>query len=78
MILDDMCILNYDDVEAQLSQQNMMPTLRKNFFKQSHQRFWYKAQVSRTYNKGKINDAEKQMEYNRIDKARAVLNQSIS
>ena len=41
MILDDMGLLNYDDVEAQLSRQDMTPTLRNNFFlkKQSHQRF---------------------------------------
>ena len=32
----------------------------------------YKAQVSRAYNKGKINDVQKQMEYKRIDNGRAV------
>ena len=37
----------------------------------------YKSQVSQAYNKGKIGEAEKTMEYKRIDNARAVLNQYI-
>ena len=75
MILDDMGLLNYDDVEAQLSRQDMTPTLRNNFFLKNkvikdsefkrNQLKGYKAQVSRAYNKGKINDAHKQMEYKR-------------
>ena len=63
------------DVEAQLSRQDMTPTLRNNFyfknkvikdseFKRNHLK-GQKAQVSRAYNKGKINDAQKQMEYKR-------------
>ena len=86
MLLDDMGLLNYDDVEAQLSRQDMRPTLRNNFLKNKvikdsefkrNQLKGYKAQVSSAYNKGKINDGQKQMEYKRIDNARAFLNQYI-
>ena len=37
----------------------------------------YKSQVSQSYNKGKIGEAEKTMKFKRIDNARAVLNQYI-
>ena len=37
----------------------------------------YKSQVSQSYNKGKISEAQKTMDYKRIDDARAVLNQYI-
>ena len=86
MTLDDMGLVSYDDVEAQLSRQDMTPTLRNNFLKNKvikdsefkrNQLKGYKAQVSRAYNKCKINDAQKQMEYKRIDNARAFLNQYI-
>lgn len=86
MILDDMGLLNYDDVDAQLGRQDMTPTLRNNFLKNKvikdsefkrNQSKGYKAQVSRAYNKGTINDAKKQMEYKRIDNARTFLNQYI-
>ena len=33
MTLDDIGLVNYDDVEAQLSRQDMTPTLRNNFLK---------------------------------------------
>ena len=36
-----------------------------------------KSQVSQAYNKGKIGEAQKTMDYKRIDNARAVLNQFI-
>ena len=84
--LNDMGLVNYDDVEAQLSRQDMTPTLRNNFLKNKvikdsefkrNQLKVYKAQVSRAYNKCKINNAQKQMEYKRIDNARAFLNQYI-
>ena len=86
MILDDMGLLNCCNVDAQLSRQDMTPTLRNIFLKNKvikdsefkrNQLKGYKAQVSRAYNKGKINDAKKQMEYKRIDNARAFLNQYI-
>ena len=37
----------------------------------------YKSQVSQAYNKGKIGEAEKTLDYKRIDNARVVLNQYI-
>ena len=64
----------------------MTPTLRNILLKNKvikdsefkrNQLKGYKAQVSRAYNKCKINDAQKQMEYKRIDNARAFLNQYI-
>ena len=42
-----------------------------------HQLKGYKSQVSQSYNKGKISEAQKTMDYKRIDDARAVLNQYI-
>ena len=36
-----------------------------------------KASISKDYNKGKIGEAQKTMDYKRIDNARAVLNQYI-
>ena len=42
-----------------------------------HQLKGYKSQVSQSYNKGKIGEAQKTMDYKRIDNARAVLNQYI-
>ena len=42
-----------------------------------HQLKGYKSQVSQAYNKGKIGEARKTMDYKRIDNARAVLNQYI-
>ena len=84
MTLDDIGLVNYDDVEAQLSRQDMTPRnifLKNKVIKDSkfkrYQLKGYKAQVSRAYNKCKINDAQKQMEYKRIDNARAFLNQYI-
>ena len=42
-----------------------------------HQLKGHKSQVSQSYNKGKISEAQKTMDYKRIDDARAVLNQYI-
>ena len=42
-----------------------------------HQLKGYKSQVSQAYNKGKIGEAQKTMDYKRIDDARNVLNQFI-
>ena len=85
MILDDLGLSNYDDIEKQLNQpemtqQNIKLYVNKKLkdaeFKR-HQLKGYKSQVSQAYNKGKIGEAQKTMDYKRIDNARAVLNQYI-
>ena len=85
MILDDLGLSNYDDIEKQLNQPEMTERKEKLYvdkklndakFKR-HQLKGYKSQVSQSYKKGKINEAQKTMDYKRIDNARAVLNQCI-
>ena len=85
MILDDLGLPNYDDIEKQLNQPEMTQKRIKRYvdkqlkdaeFKR-HQLKGYKSQVSQAYNKGKISEAQKTMDYRRIDNARAVLNQYI-
>ena len=85
MILDDLGLPNYDDIEKQLNQPEMTQKRIKRYvdkqlkdaeFKR-HQLTGYKSQVSQAYNKGKISEAQKTMDYKRIDNARAVLNQYI-
>ena len=85
MILDDLGLPNYDDIEKQLNQPEMTQKRIKRYvdkqlkdaeFKR-HQLKGYKSQVSQAYNKGKISEAQKTMDYKRIDNARAVLNQYI-
>ena len=85
MILDDLGLSNYDDIEKRLNQPEMTQkkikqyvnkTLKDAEFKR-HQLKGYKSQVSQAYNKGKIGEAQKTMDYKRIDNARAVLNQYI-
>ena len=85
MILDDLGLSNYDDIEKQLNQPEMTQKRIKRYidkhlkdaeFKR-HQLRGYKSQVSQAYNKGKIGEAQKTMDYKRIDNARAVLNQYI-
>ena len=86
MILDDLGLPNYDDIEKQLNQPEMTQKRIKRYvdkqlkdaeFKR-HQLKGYKSQVSQAYNKGKISEAQKTMDYKRIDNARAVLNQYIN
>ena len=69
MILDDLGLSNYDDIDVNKK-------LKDAEFKR-HQLKGYKSQVSQAYNKGKIGEAQKTMDYKRIDNARAVLNQYI-
>ena len=85
MILDDLGLPNYDDIEKQLNQPEMTQKRIKRYvdkqlkdaeFKR-HQLKGYKSQVSQAYNKGKISEAQKTMDYKRIDNARVVLNQYI-
>ena len=75
MILDDLGLPNYDDIEKQLNQPEMTQKRIKRYvdkqlkdaeFKR-HQLKGYKSQVSQAYNKGKISEAQKTMDYKRID-----------
>ena len=84
-ILDDLGLPNYDAIEKQLNQPEMTQKRIKRYvdkqlkdaeFKR-HQLKGYKSQVSQAYNKGKIGEAQKTLEYKRIDNARVVLNQYI-
>ena len=85
MILDELDLSNYDDIEKQLNQPEMTPRKIKRYIDKKltdanikrNQLKGYKSQVSRAYNKGKIGEAQKTMDYKRIDNARAVLNQYI-
>ena len=85
MILDDLDLSNYDDIEKQINQPEMTQKKIKLYVNKKlkdaefkrHQLKGYKSQVSQAYNKGKIGEAQKTMDYKRIDNARAVLNQYI-
>ena len=85
MILDDLSLSNYDDIEKQLNQPEMTQQKIKQYINKKikdakfkgNQLKGYKSQVSQEYNKGKIGVAQKTMDYKRIDNARAVLNQYI-
>ena len=85
MILDDLDLSNYDDIEKQLNQPEMTQRKIKRYINKKlklainkrHQLKGYKSQVSQAYNKGKMSEAQKTMDYKRIDDARAVLNQYI-
>ena len=85
MILDDLGISNHDDIEKRLNQPEMTQQKIKLYVNKKlkdaefkrHQLNGYKSQVSQAYNKGKISEAQKTMDYKRIDNARAVLNQYI-
>ena len=83
MILDDLGLPNYDVIEKQLNQPEMTQRRIKRYIvkklklaiKKRHQLNGLKSQVSQAYNKGNIGEAQKTMDYKRIDNARAVLNQ---
>ena len=85
MILDDLGLSNYDDIEKQLNQPEMTQRKIKKYVNKKlkdaeHKRQQlkgHKSQISQAYNKGKIGEAQKTMDYKRIDNARAVLNQYI-
>ena len=85
MILDDLELSNYDDIEKQLNQPEMTPKKSKKYLNKKvkdaefrrNQLKGYKSNISKDYNKGKIGEAQKTMDYKRIDNARAVLNQYI-
>ena len=85
MILDELELSNYDDIEKQLERPEMPKSQIKPFLKKKlkdadykrQQLKGHKSQISQAYNKGKIGEAEKTLEYKKIDNARAVLNQYI-
>ena len=85
-ILDDLGLSNYDDNEKRVNQPEMTQKKRKLYINKKlkeaetkrNQLKGYKSQVSQAYNKGKIGEAQKTMDYKRIDNARAVLNQYIN
>ena len=85
MILDDLGLSNYDDIEKQLKQSEMTQQKIKKFLNKKlkdaefrrHQLKGYKTKISKEYSKGIIGEAEKTMNYKRIDNARVVLNQYI-
>ena len=85
MILDDLGLSNYDIIEMRLKQPEMTPRKIKRYIDKKltdakikrNQLKGYKTHVSKDYNKGKISEAQKTMDYKRIDNARAVLKQYI-
>ena len=85
MILDDLGLSNYDDIEKQLNQPEMTQRKIKRFIdkklesaiKKRQQLNGLKSQVSHAYKKKKIGEAEKTLKYKRIDDARHVLNRFI-
>ena len=85
MILDELELSNYDDIEKQINQPEMTQRKIKKYVNKKlkdaefkrNQLKGRKSQVSQEYNKGKIGEAEKTLKYKRIDNARAVLNQYI-
>ena len=85
MILDDLELSNYDDIEKQINLPEMTPRKIEKYLNKKlkdadfrrNQLKGSKSQVSQAYNKGKIGEAEKTMKHKSIDNARAVLNQYI-
>ena len=85
MILDELELSNYDDIEKQINQPEMTQRKIKKYVNKKlkdaefkrNQLKGRKSQVSQAYNKGKMGEAQKTMDYKSIDNARAVLNQFI-
>ena len=85
MILDELELSNYDDIEKQINQPEMTQRKIKKYVNKKlkdaefkrNQLKGYKTNVSKDYNKGMISEAQKTLDYKRIDNARAVLNQYI-
>ena len=71
MILDELELSNYDDIEKQLERPEMPKSQIKPFLKKKlkdadykrQQLKGHKSQISQAYNKGKIGEAEKTLEY---------------
>ena len=85
MILDELELSNYDDIEKQINQPEMtqrkiIKYLNKKLKDAEHrgkQFNGYKAHATKEYKKGNMSEAEKTMEHKRIDNGRIVLNQYI-
>ena len=85
MILDELGLSNYDDIEKQLNQPEMTQRKNKKYVNKKlkdaeHKRNQLKGrktQVLLAYKKGDIGEAQKTLDYKRIYNARAVLNQYI-
>ena len=85
MILDELDLSNYDDIEKQLNQPEMTPRKIKRYIdkklkdaiKVRNQLKGRKSQASQAYNKGNLNEAEKTIVFKILDNERAVLNQYI-
>ena len=85
MILDELGLSNYDDIEKQLNQLEMTQRKIKKYVNKKlkdaefrrNQLKGKKTNISKDYNKGKISEAQKTIDFKRIDNARAVLNQYI-
>ena len=85
MILDELELSNYDDIEKQINQPEMTQRKIKKYVNKKlkdaefrrNQLKGKKGNISKEYNKGKIGEAEKTMKHKRIDNASAVLNQYI-
>ena len=84
-ILHDLGLPNYDAIEKQLNQPEMTQKRIKRYvdkklkdaiFKRNQLK-GHKSHVSQEFKKGNIGEAQKTMDYKRIDNARAVLNQYI-
>ena len=84
-ILYDLGLSNYDAIEKQLNQPEMTQQRIKRYvdrklkdaeFKRNQLK-GYKSHISQEYKKGNIGEAQKTMDYKRIDNARTVLNQYI-
>ena len=85
MILDDLKLSNYDDIEKQLNQPEMTPRKIKRYIdkklkdaiKVRNQLKGRKSQASQAYNKGNLNEAEKTLVFKTLDNERVVVNQYI-
>ena len=85
MILDDLELSNYDDIEKQLNQPEMTPRKMKRYIdkklkdaiKVRNQLKGRKSQASQAYNKGNLSEAEKTLVFKILDNERVVVNQYI-
>ena len=85
MILDELELSNYDDIEKQLNQPEMTPRKIKRYIdkklkdaiKVRNQLKGRKSQASQAYNKGNLNEAEKTLVFKILDNERVVVNQYI-
>ena len=85
MILDDLDLSNYDDIEKQLNQPEMTPRKIKRYIdkklkdaiKVRNKLKGRKSQASQAYNKGNLNEAEKTLVFKILDNERVVVNQYI-